>query len=261
VDSADINRDGRLDLFVTHFSHDYNTLYMNRSENGLAAFRDQTHQFGIADLSFHRLSWGTRLFDFDCDGELDIFVACGHVYGEVANHPETDTSYEQKNLLLRNLGAARRYAFEDVTDRAGTAFQIRRVWRGAAFADFDDDGDLDVCVTALNEKAALYRNDGGNAAGWLRFRLTGKGGLRDPSGARVQLHMPDGRTFIEELHHGASFCSDNDPRLFFGTGAVKVVPRVTVIWPGGQKQEFENVATSKAYRLDQAAGRLEDDGR
>jgi len=248
VDAADLNRDGRIDLIVTNFSHDYNTLYLNYTKGKRPSFRDLSHNLKVAKLAYLRLCWGTRLLDYDNDGELDMFVACGHVYGEIANFPDTGTSYEQKCLLLRNLGPPK-YAFEDVTDRSGAALQLRRVWRGAAFADFDDDGDQDIFITALNDISALCRNDGGNANAYLRFRLSGPGMQRDPSGARVYVHTPEGRVLMEELHHGASFCSDNDPRLFFGLGGYESVPKVVVRWPGGEEQTFENVETSKLYRV------------
>lgn len=262
VDVADPNRDGRLDLIVTHFSHDYNTLYINRTRPGatLPNFKDSTHRVGAVQPAFHRLCWGTRLYDYDNDGILDLFVACGHVYGEIDNFTElTGTSYEQQNLLLRGQGAPA-YGFEDVTDRGGPGLELERVWRGAAFADFDDDGDMDVFVTALNGKAALLRNDGGNRNNFVRFRLEGAGGLRSPAGARVTLTTARGETFRQELHHGASFCNDNDPRLLFGLGSDEVVPKVEIRWPDGTVEVFEDVAARKLYRVRQGSGELEVEG-
>ncbi len=257
VDAADLDRDGKIDLFVTNFSHDFNTLYMNTTRRvDFPLFRDASHVHNVSRLSYERLCWGTKLFDMDCDGALDMFVACGHVYGEIDNFAkETGTSYEQQPLLLRNTGAPRR-RFEDVTDASGPAFQVTRVWRGATFGDYDDDGDVDVFLTALNGKPAMFRNDGGNRNAFLRFRLTGKGSQRDPSGARVYVTLPDGQVIWEELHHGASFCSDNDPRLFFGTGAHDTVPLVRVVWRGGDVQTFENVATRRMYRVEQGKDEL-----
>jgi hypothetical protein len=119
------------------------------------------------------------------------------------------------------------------------------------FADFDDDGDQDIWVGALNDKAALFRNDGGNRNDFLRFRLQGKGPQRDPSGARVMVSRADGRTATGELHHGASFCCDNDPRFFFGFGKLPVVTKVEVKWPDGSRQTFQDVATRRAYTVRQ----------
>ncbi len=255
---ADMNQDGLVDIVVTHFSHDHNTLYVNDlRKEGRPLFADRTHTYKLFESSYHRLCWGVGMFDMDNDADLDMWVACGHVYGEIDNFAEdTGTSYAQKNLLLRNEGAPR-FKFEDVTTRSGSALQIERVWRGACFADFDDDGDIDVFATSLNGKPALCRNDGGNTNSWLRFALEGKGGQRDPSGARVYVLLESGAVQMEELHHGSSFCGDNDPRLHFGTGSATIAGTVRVVWPDGTEETFRDVATRKGYRIRQGAGKLE----
>lgn len=257
VDAADIDRDGRIDLFVTNYSHDHDTLYVNGTRTpDTPRFRDRTARHGLVQPGFLRLGWGTRLFDFDNDGELDVFVACGHVFGELDGFAgRTGTTYAQRCLLLRGQGAPD-HRFEDITDDAGPGLQLERVWRGAAFADFDDDGDLDVLVTALNGRAALLRNEGGERNAFLRFRLVGEGGQRDPSGVRVTVVTADGRRLMEELHHGASFLGDNDPRLSFGLGSDEVVPRVEVRWPDGTEQAFEEVPTRTRYVVRQGAAEL-----
>lgn len=262
VDAADVNRDGWLDLTVSNFSHDHATLYVNqtaRNATGSLSFQDQSNTFNVTLPSYLRLQWGTRLFDFDNDGNLDLFIACGHVYGEIDNFErQTGSSYKQRCLLMRSEGPPT-YRFEDVTDDAGPALQVKRVWRGAAFADFDNDGDQDVFVSALNDRPELFRNDGGNAQGFLVFRLVGKGMQRDPSGARVTVYLADGVPRIEELHHGASFCNDNDPRLFFGLGGAKEAARVEVRWPGGETQSFAKVPGRKFYVIEQGKPDLAED--
>jgi enediyne biosynthesis protein E4 len=261
VDVADVNRDGWLDVFVTNFAFEHNALYLNRTgRRGVLHFDDASNAYNVADPARARVSWGTKLLDYDNDGELDLFAACGHVYGEIPDFEKnTGSSYRETCLLERGTGPPS-HAFADVTGASGPAFTERRVWRGAGFADFDDDGDLDVLVTALNDRAGLFRNDGGNRNGFLVFRLVGKGGLRDPSGARVTVQLASGSR-VEELHHGASYCSDNDPRLFFGTGSETSARRVEVRWPGGQAQAFENVAARRFYVVDQATGELREDVR
>jgi hypothetical protein len=267
VDVADVNRDGWLDIYVTNFSHDHNTLYVNQTgRTKRPSFKDLSNAFNVTHPSYLRLSWGTRLFDYDDDGELDLFVACGHVYGEIDSFEKsTGTSYAMRCMLGRNVGPPD-YSFEDMTpdggvNRGGPAFDMKRVWRGAAFADFDDDGDQDVFVSALNDSPALFRNDGGNANGFLGFRLVGKGKLRDPSGARVTVFLADGKPRMEELHHGASFCSDNDPRLFFGTARETSAKRVEIRWPGGETQSFADVAARKFYVVEQGKDELREDKR
>jgi enediyne biosynthesis protein E4 len=261
VDAADIDRDGRLDLVVTHLDFDHNTLYINRTERAdVPSFRDMSNAFNVAQPSYLHVSWGTKLWDYDGDGEIDLFVACGHVYGDIDRFTETTGMTERQRCLLeRNVGPPSR-ALEDVTDRGGPAFRVARVWRGAAFADFDDDGDLDVFVTALNDKAALFRNDGGDRNAFLAFRLVGTK-PRDPAGARVTVTLGDGVARVEELHHGASFCGDNDPRLFFGLGAETAARRVDVRWPNGETQRFENVAARKFYVVEQGRAELLEDRR
>ena len=260
VDAEDFNRDGWIDLTVTNFSHDYNTVYLNRTaKSGVLSFTDSSNVLGVATASYHRLAWAVRFLDYDNDGFLDHMTTCGHVYGEIDGFEKsTQSSYRQQCQLLRSAGPTS-WKLTDVTNTSGPALQMKRVWRGASFGDFDDDGDTDVFVAALNDKAALFRNDGGNRNSWVRFKLIGKGGLRDPSGARVLLRMPSGLTHMSELHHGASFCSDNDPRMLFGLGALDVVPTVDVEWPGGQKQTFKNVAGRRAYVIEQGVDTLRPD--
>jgi hypothetical protein len=264
VDVADVNRDGWLDVMVTNFSHDHNTLYVNQTgKNKVLSFRDASNAYNISSPGYTRLSWGTRLWDFDNDGNLDLFIACGHVYGEIDNFQAlTGSTYKQRCLLFRGRPGPK-YGFDDVTDAAGAALQVKRVWRGAAFADFDNDGDLDVFVSALNDKHALFRNDGGNRANFLAFRLVGKGPSRDPSGARVTVYLQDGLPRVEELHHGASFCNDNDPRFFFGLGAETVAKKVEIRWPGEKtpSQTFENVAARKFWLVEQGVKELREDKR
>jgi len=261
VDAGDFNQDGRIDLFVTNLDFDHNTLYVNRTIRSNAAFVDASGQYDVARPSYGRVSWGTRFFDYDDDGNLDLFVACGHVYGEADGFTKTTgASYRQRCLLHHGKGPPD-YAFDNVGDSAGPAFALARVWRGAAFADFDDDGDLDVFVTALNDVPALFRNDGGNRNEFVVFRLIGKGGMRDPCGARVTVRLADGRPHLEELHHGASFCCDNDPRVFFGLGDETSAKRVDVRWPGGETQSFENVAARKFYVIEQGKDALREDRR
>lgn len=256
VDAADVDHDGFIDLGLTHFSHDYNTIYLNRTarSNGVLSFTDSSHALGIAQPSFLRLSWGIGFVDYDLDGEIDHISACGHVYGEIDGFEQkTQTTYAQRCQILRSSGPTS-FKLVEVTDKSGPAFQMKRVWRGMVFADFDDDGDQDIWVGALNDKAALFRNDGGNRNDFLRFRLLGNERLRDPSGARVMVKRADGLTAMGELHHGASFCCDNDPRFFFGFGklpAGQSVTQVDVKWPDGSRQTFKDVATRRAYTVKQ----------
>ena len=261
ADAGDVNRDGWIDLALTAFSSDQNTVFVNRTgRTHVLTFSDQSQALGVAAPSFHRTSWGVQFADYDNDGWLDHVSACGHIYGEIEGFSASIQSpYRQRCQILHNAGPPT-WKFVETTGRAGPAFEIERVWRGAAFGDFDDDGDTDIYVAALNDRAAILRNDGGNRNAFLRFRLTGKAGLRDPSGARVVLTMPDGRKHMSELHHGAAFLSDNDPRLTFGCGQLATISKVEIFWPGVKEpQTFTDVPTRKAYLVEQGKDELRPD--
>jgi hypothetical protein len=159
---------------------------------------------------------------------------------------ETDTggrmTHKQRILLQRGVGPPA-FEFADFTHCGGAALQVRRLWRGAAFADFDDDGDWDVLVTALRDVPALLRNDGGEGGAWLRFDLRGAPPNTSAAGARVVLHLADGTKVVEELHLGSSYGGSNDPRLLVGLAAAQRVPRIEVRWPDGVTTELLDVAT------------------
>jgi hypothetical protein len=230
VDAGDYDNDGDFDLHVTNFSHDYNTLYQN---SGAGYFLDVSFAAGIAEPSYLFLGWGTGFQDFDRDGFLDIFVANGHVYPEVAKE-EIESDYVQRSLLYRNLGGGR---FEEVGTRAGLEKPL--AGRGVAFGDFDEDGDVDVFVTHMNGKPALYRNETRRTAHWVGLRLVGRRSSRDALGAKVELVSGDHRQ-IREVRSGASYLSQSDPRVFFGLGEGGRADRIRIRWPSGEVQEISS---------------------
>ncbi len=239
---GDFDRDGRLDLYVTNFADDYNTLYRNL---GGMVFRDVTYAADLAFPTWQDLAWGTFFFDFDNDGWLDLFAANGHIYPQVDRY-QIGTSYLQSNRLSRNLGGGK---FEDATGRAGPG--LKEAWssRGAAFADFDNDGDLDVAVNNQDAAPSLLRNEGGSAAGhWLGLRLEGVSSNRDAVGGRVRVETSEGFQ-IQERAAGSSFQAGHDDRLHFGLGLQATAKSVTVRWPGGKTQSFSDVAADSFYRL------------
>jgi hypothetical protein len=227
VDAGDYDNDGLFDLHVTNFSHDYNTLYRN---SGAGYFLDVSFAAGIAEPSYLFLGWGTGFQDFDGDGFLDLFVANGHVYPEVAKE-EIESDYAQRSLLFRNLGDGR---FAEVGERAGLSDPL--AGRGVAFGDFDDDGDVDVFVTHMNGKPRLYRNETETSRHWIGLRLVGRESARDALGAKVTLVSGELRQ-IREVRSGASYLSQSDPRAFFGLGHRGEVDRIEIRWPSGKVQE------------------------
>jgi hypothetical protein len=246
VDVSDYDHDGKLDIVVTNFSHDYYTLYRNTSNlprkgarGFVPSFDDVSVRTGVSQPTYIRLGWGAHFLDYDGDGDRDLFFTSGHVYGEIDHFSDTGTTYRQKNLLLENLGG-RTPLFADASDRSGPAFQVQEVHRGSAAVDLDDDGDLDLVVTVLNGKAYVVRNDGGSAAGWIRFTLRGKAPV-DPAGAVVEVEAEGLLPQWEAAKRGDSFVSCSDPRILFGLAAAKKASRVTVTWPSGAKSEFRDL--------------------
>ena len=178
ADFGDYDQDGDPDVYVTHFFTETNTLY--RNEDG-ARFSDVTTTAGLAAPTVEMLGWGTRFFDYDNDGRLDLFVANGHVYPQV-DQAETGTTYRQPNQLFRNEGGGR---FAPVS--AGLELTQAKVSRGASFGDYDDDGDIDLFVVELNDAPTLLRNDGGNAGNYLVVQVFGREDNRDGVGTRIGL--------------------------------------------------------------------------
>ncbi|MEM7584158.1 MAG: CRTAC1 family protein, partial [Acidobacteriota bacterium] len=228
VDAGDLDGDGRLDLVVTNLDFETNTFYRNL-EAGF--FEDGTTRSGLGPASLERVGFGTVLLDVDLDGDLDLFIANGHILDNVAERNPT-LSYAQPDQLFLNDGKAR---FDDASDRLGAAFTVRRVGRGAATADFDDDGDLDLLVTHSEDEAVLLRNELQSHHHWLGLRLRSRHGGRDALGARAWL-AAGGRTWVDEVHSGSSYLSQSDPRLVFGLGEVDSIEQLEIRWGDGERE-------------------------
>ena len=230
VDLGDYDNDGQLDIVVTNFSHDYNTIY--RAAGG-GWFLDESFAAGIAEASYPYLGWGAGFRDLDRDGWLDLVVVNGHVYPEVEGGV-TESDYAQRGLVFRNRGDG---GFEEIPP---TALGVPRVFRGAAFADYDDDGDADILGTVMNGAPALFRNDTETAAGWAGFRLVGRRSPRDGIGARVELRGA-GLAQVRESRSAGSYLASSDSRVFFGLAAQEGPFAVRVRWLSGCEQEVEAV--------------------
>jgi hypothetical protein len=235
VDFGDYDNDGDYDLYVTHFFAETNTLYRNE---GGARFADVTTTAGLAAPTVDLLGWGTRFFDYDNDGLLDLFVANGHVYPQV-DQVETGAAYRQPNQLFRNLGAGR---FAPVA--AGPGLAIAKVSRGASFGDYDDDGDIDVFVVNLNDAPNLLRNDGGNAGNWLVVQVFGQEDNRDGVGTRIRLRAA-GESQWRTVNGSSSFLSHNDLRAHFGLGEAPRVDQVAITWPNGRTYAVSDLPVNK----------------
>ena len=246
VDAADYDGDGRLDVFVTNFSQDYHTLY----RNGGPFFTDVSHQAGVVTPSLAYLGWGTGFADFDNDGLVDLFVANGHVYPEI-DRRGTRTTYRQRKQLFRNTGNGR---FREATDEAGGGLLIEKSSRGAAFGDYDNDGDVDVLVINLNDRPTLLRNDTAAGNSWITLKLVGRSSNRDAVGARVWLEHARAPQ-VAEVRSGGSYLSHNDMRVHFGLGQRPDPGPITVRWPDGATERFEGLQANTIHVIRQGTGR------
>ena len=243
---GDYDGNGYMDIFVTNFSRDTNTLYQNL---GGLVFADVTAASGMGNTSFNYLGWGTEFVDLDNDGWLDVFVANGHVYPEI-DRLETGRSYLQRKEVYRNLGDGR---YVEVASGIGGDLLVPQSARGAAFGDYDNDGDIDVVTVNLNAPPNLYRNDGGNEGGWVSLRLEGTRSNRDAIGARVEAEA-GGRVRVAEVRSGGSYLSHNDMRVHFGLGSVDSIERLQVSWPSGLVEEFPAVEVGRFVTLREGDG-------
>src|SRR5262245_37373169 len=227
---GDYDGNGLFDIFVTNFAGDTNTLYQNL---GKLLFADATSISGLGEISLQYLGWGAGFEDFDNDGLPDIFVANGHVYPEV-DALDAGQHYAQRKEIYRNLGTGK---FKEVARDIGGDLLIPKSSRGAAFGDFDNDGDIDILVVNLNDRPSLYRNERRNQNHWITLRLEGSRSNRNAIGARVEI-TAGGKTQIHEIRSGGSYLSHNDMRLHFGLGSASRVERIRIRWPNGDVEEL-----------------------
>ena len=250
VGVGDYDGDGWLDIVRTNFSDQLSTLYRN---NGDGTFHDASLAAGLG-VNRKYLGFGAGFFDFDNDGWKDIFLANGHVYAQLAGR-KLHLSYEQPSLLYRNRGDGR---FEDVSGRSGPGITSKRVSRGCAFGDLDNDGQIEVVVNNLDAPPSLLRHDGDRQNGALIVKLIGTRSNRSSVGARVRV-TAGGRDRIDEVMSGSSYYSQNDLRLHFGLGSANKADRVEVSWPSGLKESFDNIAANQIVRIQEGLGLVKSD--
>lgn len=257
ADFGDIDRDGRLDLYVTHFSHDFNTLYKNESTaDGRTMFFDATDVLGLKAPTMPYLSWGTAIVDLDRNGWRDLVIASGHVYPQV-DGAGLDTSYAQRNQVFLNRGRKeedRWGRFEEWMPPKGDGLAKLAVSRGLVTADLDDDGDLDLFFIEMDAPPTLLRNDLEGGGAWIGFTLQGPGKNRDAIGAKVTVIDSAGVVRVDQRTSGESYFSTPDPRLFFGLGGASGPVSVSVLWPDGTQSEFDGLAPGSYHLLSSTAG-------
>ena len=249
VDAGDFDNDGDEDLFVTELTGQGSTLYVN--DGGM--FRDQSAGRGIRAASLPYTGFGAGWIDVDNDGWLDLVAVNGTVTLDLeAYGPDNPFALQQRNQMFRNRGGER---FEDVTERAGAAFALSEVSRGAAFGDVDNDGDTDVLVANGAGPVRLLVNEVGQRRHWIGLRLVGRETPRDMLGARVEAALPDGSSRWRRARADGSYASANDPRVLVGLGESAAAPRVRVVWPGGLVEEWTGLPVDRYTTLTEGEGR------
>jgi len=245
ADAGDYDRSGRPHLLVGNFSNQMLGLYHNEG-NGL--FVDEAPSSTVGRASLLSLSFGVFFFDYDLDGYPDIFAANGHIEDEIGR-VQPKVSYRELPLLFRNLG---NHKFENVSGQLSPGFAQPMVARGAAYADYDHDGDLDLLISTNNGPAHLLRNDGGNRNHWLCVRLAGTKSNRDGIGAVVRVESAGGKQW-NMVRSGSSYCSQSDLALTFGLGQDSTA-NLEIAWPSGTDQRFQNVAANQRLLIDESKG-------
>jgi hypothetical protein len=221
-------------------------LYHNE---GTGLFVDEAPTSAVGRSSLLSLAFGVFFFDYDLDGYLDIFAANGHIEEEIGR-VQPKVQFKQPPLLFHNQGKRK---FENVTKSMGAEFNRAVVARGAAYADIDHDGDLDVIVATNDGPAYLFRNDGGNANKWLAVKTIGTKSNRDGIGAVIRIETASGKQWTM-VRSGSSYCSQSDLTATFGLGKDTKVTALDIEWPSGEKQHLTNIAANQIITVEEGKG-------
>ena len=246
VDAADYDGSGHPSLIIGNFSNEMMALYHNEG-NGL--FIDEAPRSALGRGTLLTLTFGCFFFDYDLDGWLDVFAANGHVADDI-EQVQSRVTYAQRPQLFHNDGRGR---FEEIVDEAGDALQQPMVARGAAYADYDNDGDLDILMTSNGGAPRLLRNDGGNTNNLLRVKTVGTESNRDGIGARVEVTVA-GQSRWQMVKTGSSYASQSEVPLTFGLGNETSVERLRVSWPSGQVDEVTGLAANEFLVIEEGRG-------
>jgi enediyne biosynthesis protein E4 len=249
TDAGDYDLSGRQSLLIGNFTNESMALYRN---DGSGLFTDEAPASGLGQMTNQSLTFGAFFFDYDLDGLLDVFAANGHVSDDISVVQPT-VKYAQPPGVYRNKGNNK---FEDVSAKLGRALQKAIVARGAAYADFDNDGDLDLVITANNGPARLLRNDNANQNDMLRAKLIGTKSNRDAIGAKVTLKTNKGARHFAMVKTGSSYLSQSELPLTFGLGRPEdgKTASLEIVWPSGRKDSFSGIQPNQMITITEGKG-------
>ncbi len=239
VDVGDVNLDGLLDIHVTNYGYETNALYV-QEPGGL--FRNEDAASGMAAHTYVPLAFGMALFDYDLDGDLDVYTACGHIMD--SEKASGGLGPRQPDLLFSNSGDG---TFHNISQQAGPWFRERLIGRGAAFGDYDNDGDLDIFVINKGDRGVLLENRAPRGQ-FLRLHLVGTRSNRDGFGARVTARFGSTER-IYEVRNGRSYASASDPRLLIGLGNGGPPDSITIRWPSGTEHVLAKLTPNTTIRV------------
>ena len=248
ISLGDYDNDGYLDLYISDFQLSSDHVWHN---DGKGFFDEVSDQAGITVPTRNVLSFGGGFFDYDNDGWLDLFIANGHVYEEV-ERVTPDIHYKQINSLFHNEANGK---FSEVTKDSGDGFSKPYAARGAAFADFDNDGNVDIVVANVGDPPLVLHNGGGSGNHFVNLKLVGTKSNRDAMGARIKL-TAGGISQSREIAGGGSYLSQSDLRAHFGLGRSAKADTVDITWPSGAHQVFHDVDADKFYVVEEGKERL-----
>lgn len=246
---GDYDNDGWLDIVVTNFQDDPNSLYHGEGDG---TFADASYASRLGGVSLPYVGWGVDFVDLDNDGFVDLFVGNGHIYDNVEMF-DPGYTYAQRNHIYRNQGDG---TLNEISSQCGPGLDLIKVSRGVAFGDYDNDGDIDILVTNSNQTPDLLENKSSNQNNWLNLRLVGTASNRDAIGARVRVIVQGLEPQLREVKSGSSYLCQSDMRLHFGLGQASMVTRIEIRWHSGLEETFEGIKPNQFLEIREGDGRL-----
>ena len=243
TDFADIDNDGRPDIVTTALPHQSFAFFRN---TGKEMFNYESFRSNLSEITQLYSGWGMRVLDYDNDGVKDVFFANSHVMDNI-EITQPNVTYKQKPLLLQFAAGK----FVDVSPRAGEVFAQAWAARGAAFGDYDNDGDIDIAVMTSDGPLRLLRNDGGNSNAWIALELRGTSSNRDGIGAKVTLTQQNGKKQYAVASAAGSYLAANDRRVFFGLGSGGEAEELRIVWPSGIEQVISKPKINQILKVEE----------